>query len=143
MSQNTVASYCSDVSKFLEFFDTPERKVPADRLNAEDINEYLVRCGKQAVLEVITHAQDSPVPSVEDFSDIQEVDMADIDGINIGISEVDKELMRFFYGSFNIISGTPGAGKTSILNQFIAQALDQGCDCWLYSKELPKVGRKI
>ena len=44
MSQNTVASYCSDVSKFLEFFDTPERKVPADRLNAEDINEYLVSC---------------------------------------------------------------------------------------------------
>ena len=44
MSQNTVASYCSDVSKFLKFFDTPERKVPADRLNAEDINEYLVSC---------------------------------------------------------------------------------------------------
>ena len=42
MSQNTVASYCSDVSKFLEFFDTDERKVPAERLTAEDINEYLV-----------------------------------------------------------------------------------------------------
>ena len=41
MSQNTVASYCSDIAKFLEFFDTPERKVPADRLTAEDINEYL------------------------------------------------------------------------------------------------------
>ena len=42
MSQNTVASYCSDVAKFLEFFDTDERKVPAERLTAEDINEYLV-----------------------------------------------------------------------------------------------------
>ena len=42
MSQNTVASYCSDVAKFLEFFDTPERKIPAQRLTAEDINEYLV-----------------------------------------------------------------------------------------------------
>ena len=42
MSQNTVASYCSDVIKFLEFFDTDERKVPAERLTAEDINEYLV-----------------------------------------------------------------------------------------------------
>ena len=89
------------------------------------------------MLKIITHAQDSPVPSVEDFSDIKEVDMADIDGINIGLKEVDKELIRFFYGSFNIISGTPGAGKTSLLGNLIAQALDQDCDCWLFSKELP------
>ena len=44
MSQNTVASYCSDVAKFLEFFDTPHRNVPAERLTAEDINEYLASC---------------------------------------------------------------------------------------------------
>ncbi len=107
------------------------------KIHIKDINEYLVRCGKEKVFEAITHAQDSPVPSVEDFADIKEVDMSEIDGITLGLNEVDKELMRFFYGSFNIVSGTPGAGKTSILNQFIAQALDQGCDCWLYSKELP------
>ena len=44
MSQNTVASYCSDVTKFLAFFDTAERMVPAERLTSEDINEYLVSC---------------------------------------------------------------------------------------------------
>ena len=44
MSQNTVASYCSDVVKFLEFFDKPHRKVPAERLTAEDIREYLASC---------------------------------------------------------------------------------------------------
>ena len=43
MSQNTVASYCSDISKFLAFFDTPSRKVPAERLTAEDINEYIAK----------------------------------------------------------------------------------------------------
>ena len=114
-----------------------EVEINDKKVHIKDINEYLVRCGKDKVLESITHAQDSPVPSVEDFSDIKEMDMSEIDGITLGLNEVDKELMRFFYGSFNIISGTPGAGKTSILNQFIAQALDQGCDCWLYSKELP------
>lgn len=36
MSQNTVASYCSDVEKFLAFF-----KAPAERLSAEDVSEYL------------------------------------------------------------------------------------------------------
>ena len=44
MSQNTVASYCSDVVKFLSFFDAAERKVPAERLTAEDIKEYLASC---------------------------------------------------------------------------------------------------
>lgn len=112
-------------------------EINGKKLHIKDLNEFLVRCGKQALLRIITHAQDSPVPSVEDFSDIKEVDMADIDGINIGLKEVDKELIRFFYGSFNIISGTPGAGKTSLLGNLIAQALDQDCDCWLFSKELP------
>lgn len=112
-------------------------EINGKNLHIKDLNEYLVRCGRTPLLSIITHAQDSPVPSVEDFSDIKEVDMADIDGINIGLKDVDKELIRFFYGSFNIISGTPGAGKTSLLGNLIAQALDQECDCWLFSKELP------
>ena len=44
MSQNTVASYCSDIARFLSYFDTPQRTVPAERLNAEDINEYIASC---------------------------------------------------------------------------------------------------
>ena len=41
MSQNTVASYCSDVAKFLEHFDAP-----AARLTSEDIEEYLASSPK-------------------------------------------------------------------------------------------------
>ena len=41
MSQNTVASYCSDISRFLEFYDTPERKIAAEAITAENINEYI------------------------------------------------------------------------------------------------------
>ena len=44
MSQNTVASYCSDIARFLSFFDKPERRVKAECLTAEDINEYLSTC---------------------------------------------------------------------------------------------------
>ena len=43
MSQNTVASYCSDVAKFLDYYDSSERRVSAERLMAEDIKEYLAR----------------------------------------------------------------------------------------------------
>ena len=48
MSQNTVASYCSDVAKFLEFFNTDKRKVQPEDLTAEDINEYLSSCSKRS-----------------------------------------------------------------------------------------------
>ena len=48
MSQNTVASYCSDVAKFLEFFDTDKRQVQPEDLTAEDINEYLSSCSKRS-----------------------------------------------------------------------------------------------
>ena len=46
MSQNTVASYCSDISKFLAFFDTPQRNTPAENITAEDINEYIASSPK-------------------------------------------------------------------------------------------------
>ena len=41
MSQNTVASYCSDIFRFLSYFDAPEKMVRADRLTSDDVKEYL------------------------------------------------------------------------------------------------------
>ena len=42
MSQNTVASYCSDISKFLKYLEAAGHKADADGgLIAEDINEYI------------------------------------------------------------------------------------------------------
>ena len=46
MSQNTVASYCSDISKFLAFFDTSERMKPVSQITAEDIKEYIATSPK-------------------------------------------------------------------------------------------------
>ena len=42
MSQNTVASYCSDISKFLKYLETVGHAVDADADQvADDINEYI------------------------------------------------------------------------------------------------------
>ena len=41
MSQNTVASYCSDISRFLKYFESERGQVAAEHLTAEDINEYI------------------------------------------------------------------------------------------------------
>lgn len=103
----------------------------------KDLNEVLYWMGKEEVMRLIAEAKDTPVDSVSDFSDIKEIDLSEIDGLNFGIEELDKELMRIFYGTFTIVTGVNGAGKSSFLSQIICSALDQKENAWLYSKELP------
>ena len=103
----------------------------------KDLNEYLYWCGKEKTFALILSAKDSPVASVADFSDVKNQDLNEIDGIKTGIAELDKNLMKLFYGTFNIITGTNGAGKTSFLSQLISQSLDQQKNTWYYSGEMP------
>ena len=107
------------------------------KIKIKDLNEVLYRFGKEKVMEIILNATDTPVDSVKDLSDIEDVDLDSIDGIYTGIQGIDKELMKLFYGTLTVVSGMPGAGKTSFLYQVICKALDQNKNCWLFSKELP------
>lgn len=127
--------YCKDIVPRLGSWRCKVAVVPED---CKDINEVLFRHDKTAVMDMILHAQDSPVASVSDLSDIDDIDLDQIDGIYTGIAGLDSELMKIFYGTLTIVSGQPGSGKTSFLYQIICQALDQGKNCWLYSKELPE-----
>lgn len=108
----------------------------------KDINEYLVYCGKDAVLKIILEAKDSPVPSLVDITTLEDADMSDVDGINFGLRDIDREIMRLFFGSFTVLSGYPGSGKTSIINQVIANSLEQDYPAWIFSPELPNKSTK-
>ena len=103
----------------------------------KDINDCLQAGGKEFVMSLILNAQDSEIESVIDYSDIREVDLSEIDGIYTGIKEFDHELMKLFYGTFNIVSGVNGSGKSSFLSQLICQSIEQEKTVWEYSKELP------
>lgn len=103
----------------------------------KDLNEVLYFYGKKKALDILVHAKDSPVDSVIDFTDIKEVDLDEIDGLYTGIKQFDVEMLRMFYGTFNILTGVNGSGKSSFLSQLVCQCLEQGRDAWMYSKELP------
>lgn len=103
----------------------------------KDLSEVLYHCGKDAVVSLILNAKDSPIESLVDFSDVTDIDMSDVDGIYTGIEPLDHELLRMFYGSVTLLTGTPGSGKSSLLYQFIGESIEQDKPVWLFSKEMP------
>lgn len=107
------------------------------RVRVKDLNEVLYYFGKEKVMEIIANASDTPVASIVNISEIDDIDLDKIDGVLTGIKSIDKELMKLFYGTLTIFTGSPSAGKTSFLYQIVCQSLEQNKGVWLYSKELP------
>ena len=129
-------------TKFIEippvFYDEAnDKKIPM-----KDLNHVLYYQGKRAVIELIHNAKDSPVDTVSDYADITNVDLDEIDGIKTGIPELDKKLMRLFYGTFTIVTGVNGSGKSSFLSQLVCNSIDEEKNAFLYSGELPNFQSK-
>lgn len=103
----------------------------------KDLNHVLYYEGKEAVLNLIKNAHEQEVPSVINVSDVEDIDLDEMDGITTGIKCLDVEIMKLFYGTLTIVSGLPGAGKTSFLSQLMCQSLQQDKPVWMFSRELP------
>lgn len=89
--------------------DIPHFHIDGDKkIPMKDLNHVLYYEGKQAVLDLIQNAKESPVDSVSDFSDISNVDLDEIDGVKTGIPELDRRLMKLFYGTLTIVTGVNG-----------------------------------
>lgn len=124
-------------TKVVDIPQTVTSQFTGRKVAVKDVNEVLYYCGKEAVVNLISNAKDTPVPSLIDFADVKEIDLSDIEGITVGINDIDKEIMRLFYSSLTILSGTPGSGKTSFLCQLAAQSIDQDKPVWMFSREMP------
>jgi len=103
----------------------------------KDLNEVLFYEGKEGVRKLFDSACDPGVPSVTNVSDIHDMDLDEVDGVTTGISEIDRDLMRLFYGTLTILSGKAGGGKTSFLSQVFCHAMDEGKPVWMFSREMP------
>lgn len=123
-----------------KYIATPEyfEKENGKRVPLKDINDCLQVGGKEFVMNLISEAKDVPVKSVVDYSEIEELDISQMDGVKTGIKPLDNELVKLFYGTLTILSGRPGSGKTSLIDQTIAETIDSGDPAFLYSKELPE-----
>lgn len=114
-------------------FTRPDGKI----VRVSDVNEVLFYFGKEKVMSCIQEAKDIPVESVVDYSTIEPLNTAELDGIETGIAAIDEKLIRLFYGTTTVLTGITGSGKSSFLSQVVCQAINSHKDVWLYSKELP------
>lgn len=123
-----------------KYISTPEffEKENGKRVPLKDINDCLQVGGKEFVMNLISKAKDVPVKSVVDYSEIEELDISQMDGVKTGIKPLDDELLKIFYGTLTVLSGRPGSGKTSIIDQTIARTIDDGSPVFLFSKEMPE-----
>lgn len=123
-----------------KYISTPEfyEKENDKKVPLKDINDCLQVGGKTFVMDLISSAKDVPVKSVVDYSEIEELDISQMDGVKTGIKPLDDELLKIFYGTLTVLSGRPGSGKTSIIDQTIARTIDDGNPVFLFSKEMPE-----
>lgn len=123
-----------------KYIITPQyyQKDNGKRIPIKDVNDCLQTGGAEFVMNLISEAKDVPVKSVIDYSEIEELDISQMDGVKTGIKPLDNELLKIFYGTLTILSGRPGSGKTSIIDQTIARTIDEGKSVFLFSKEMPE-----
>lgn len=123
-----------------KYIVTPEfyEKDNGKKVPLKDVNDCLQIGGKDFVMDLISKAKDVPVTSVVDYSEIEELDISQMDGVKTGIKPLDNELVSLFYGTLTILSGRPASGKTSLIDQAIASTIDEDNPVFLFSKELPE-----
>lgn len=124
-------------TKFVEY---PKEKVleSGRKIPINDMNDTLQAFGSSYVMSMIINAKDIPVTSVTDFTDVDDLDISDMSGVATGLSPLDKELIKIFFGTLTILSGRPGSGKTSLIDQTIANTIDDGTPVFMFSKEMPE-----
>ena len=121
---------------------TPHTLEDGSRVRVKDLNELLYYQGKEAVREAINNAAEAEIPTVIDYTDVSRFDMSDVPGFVTGFHELDLALDKMYMGTTTIITGSPGAGKSSLLSTLICQSVDQGFPCFVYSGELSNASLK-
>ena len=107
------------------YIETPPFFVKSDgkQIPLKDINDCLQIGGKEFVIKLISDAKDVPVKSVVDYSEIEELDISQMDGVTTGIKPLDNELLKIFFGTLTVLSGRPGSGKTRTLVERVVHML--------------------
>lgn len=108
-----------------------------DYLGCKDANEILQKHGKEAVRKAVENAKLLPVNRVIKLSDVKSEDLSKLPRLKTGIKNLDVLLAGgLFFGQVDIIAGKRGDGKSTLVSEFVARAIEQGYTVFVYSGEL-------
>lgn len=88
---------------------------PAD---CKDLNDVKIKYGFDEVLRIITEAKPYPVNGLYDFDSLPSE--PDLRPFSTGFGRLDQYLKPFYPG-FMVVTGFAGSGKSSFVNQMVAQ----------------------
>lgn len=108
-----------------------------DYLGEKDANAILQKYGPEAISQAVHNAQVLPVNHVVRLADVESVDLNDLERIRTGFSNLDRVVDGFFMGQLVLLTGKRGEGKSTLMGQLMAEALNQGYKVLAYSGELP------
>jgi twinkle protein len=108
-----------------------------DYLCEKDANDILLKYGKNAILKAIENAELRDVKYVKRLANVEAVNLADLPKIKTGIRNLDRVCGGLLRGHVVLLSGKRGEGKSTLMSQLVAQAIDQDNAVFVYSGELP------
>ena len=109
-----------------------------DYKDCKDANEILLKYGAEQLRKCIENAVVLPIAEIIDIADVEDVDIASLEKLPVGIREVDKLLYGGLpFGGVHLITGKPGDGKSTLASQILVGAVAKGYKCFAYSGELP------
>lgn len=107
-----------------------------DYLGEKDANAILCKYGANAVQTAVMNAEIPKLENVKDLSTVRSVDMASVEKIPTGVSELDQTIGGLCMGQVILLSGKRGEGKSTFGSQIIANALEAKENVFVYSGEL-------
>jgi len=115
-----------------------ELTVNNEKISLKDVNDVLLKLGKQAVVDLSCQEKELPIEGIMNLEDAEDFDPEKWDGLLTGIDAVDKEIInKFYFGTVVTVTGTPGSGKSTLVNQwFVVEAVNQGFGVTVFSGEM-------
>lgn len=130
------------VTLYAEFCQRWQRKVwcvrEEDYLDCKDANDILRKHGAEQIRKCIENAEQPPIPKIIDLSEVEDVDINEIDKLRTGLWKLDDVLCGGLpFGQLVLVTGKAGDGKSTLANQILVNAINEGYKVFMYSGELP------
>ena len=93
--------------------------------------------GLKAVDRILLEVRELPICGLLDLADVRPPDVAGMERVVSGISNLDRHIGGFYMGEVSVWTGKRGEGKSTLLDQLLIEAVDQDIPVCAYSGELP------